>query len=465
MRFRPDDHIVRMIFTTFLTKNNRKLEAMQQLEFILKLALAQAPEAIKLGLNRPNLREKLQAIGHWAEPSPAEAASDLTVMPMQAQPKGPVFGWASFQRVNAPGIPSVESLPHTALTTSGRSAIFQALLQLQLPPQSVILVPTYHCPTMVAPVILAGHKPTFFGVRSDGLPDLQSIATAVAQQARAMLVSHYFGLAQSLHEVREWCDANDIALIEDCAHCYFGQAGERPVGAWGDYCTASLSKFFPVPEAGLLGSAQHAMRPILLTPQGLKAQIKGWVDVFETTTRYRRLPGLNSVLAFIFSLKRGGRTTTVSPPPPASSTAAAMLEGCNMNRISCKPLAVSRLLQHLLPRSRVIVRRQQNFGLYAQLLHHLPGSRLLVALPSTPVAPYVFPLWVADADRVYQALRQQGIAVFRWDQVWPGTPTLAQDVGLDWSQHVLQLLCHQDLCESDIRRSAQCVRRLLDATV
>jgi len=383
-------------------------------------------------------------------------------MTVQVLPKGPVFGWASFRRVDAPYIPSVESLPYTALTTSGRAAIFQALQQMQLPPQSVVLVPTYHCPTMVAPVLLASHKPAYFGIRTDGLPNLQSIGSAVTKQARAMLVSHYFGLAQSLHEVRAWCDANNIALIEDCAHCYFGQAGERPIGAWGDYCTASLSKFFPVPEAGLLGSAKHALHPILLTPQGLKAEIKGWVDVLETSARHRCLPGLNSILASVFSLKPGAQAATISPPPPASSSAAAMLEGCIMDRIRCKPLVISWLLQHLLPRSRVIVRRQHNFGLYAQLLSNLPGSRLLAALPAKPVAPYVFPLWVEDANRVYQALRQQGIAVFRWDQIWPGTPCSAQDIGPDWSHHVLQLLCHQDLCETDIRRSAQCVQRLLE---
>ena len=36
-------------------------------------------------------------------------------------------------------------------------------------------------------------------------------------------------------EVRAWCDAQSIALIEDCAHSFFGTAGNRPVGAWGDY--------------------------------------------------------------------------------------------------------------------------------------------------------------------------------------------------------------------------------------
>ncbi len=388
-----------------------------------------------------------------------------TVEAAQALPKGPVFGWSSFQLTDAPGIPSVEDLPHIAFTTSGRSAIYQALLQLQLPPHSAVLVPTYHCPTMVAPVILADHQPAYFGIRADGLPDLQRIDSAIAQQARAMIVSHYFGLAQSLHEVREWCDSHGIALIEDCAHCYFGQAGERPIGAWGDYCTASLSKFFPMPEAGLLGSAHHTIRPLLLARQGIKAQIKGWVDVIETAIRHQRLRGLNQFLASIFRLKRGARETAASPAPALSVSEATMMEGCNMARIRHRPLAVSMLLRRMLPRGRIIAQRQRNFGIYFGLLSDQTGAKPLVALPTKPVAPYVFPLWVDDADRVYQALRAQGIPVFRWDQIWPGTPILPHDVGLDWSQHVLQLLCHQDLSEDDILHSAQCLQTLLKAAV
>jgi len=99
LRFQPDDPIARMIFTNFLIKKNRKPEAMQQLETVLKLAkdnafthhnvgllyfdlgehqlaLTQAHKSIELGLNRPNLREKLQSIGQWTEPTPAQAESD-----------------------------------------------------------------------------------------------------------------------------------------------------------------------------------------------------------------------------------------------------------------------------------------------------------------------------------------------------------------------------------------------------
>ena len=376
-----------------------------------------------------------------------------------ALPKGPVLGWSSFTRVDAPGIPCVESLPNTIFTTSGRAAIFQAMLQLDLPAGSTVLVPTYHCPTMVAPVLLAGHRPVYFAIQADGLPHLDSIAPDTAAQAKAMLVSHYFGLAQSLRDVRAWCDARGIALIEDCAHSYFGQAGERPIGAWGDYCTASLSKFFPVPECGLLGSATHAIRPLQLEPQSLKAEIKGCVDVLEVSARFGRLAGLNGLLAMGLSLKKVLTKVPSTAAKAPSDPAESMMAVSDMQRIRRRPLRASLLLRRILPRGWVIARRQRNFRIYQERFAGLPGVRPIAMVPDKPVAPYVFPLWVDNADLIYHTLRLEGMPVFRWDRLWPDMPSIVGDTGSLWSRHLIQFLCHQDLSEQDVQKVAN---RLID---
>jgi perosamine synthetase len=392
------------------------------------------------------------------------AAQQLLPTADRPVPRGPVFDWSSFHVVDAPGIRSVEQLPNRLFTTSGRAAIYQALLQLHIADQSVVLIPTYHCPTMVAPVILAGLQPAYYGVRADGLPDLTSIGEELASKAKAIIVPHYFGLAQPLVEVRAWCDQRGIALIEDCAHCFFGEAGARPVGAWGDFATASLSKFLPVPEAGLLASAHRQIEVPTLAEAGAKAQIKGVVDVLEYSARYGRLFGLNGALKLLFKLKnaRHAEHGAASDPTSASVvTAQTMLRDCDMGRIAHRPLAASMALKKLLPRGRIIANRQRNFALYAQHLQNLQGARPLRPLPTEPVAPYVFPLWVEDADSVYHALRTHEFPVFRWDRIWPGTPALAGDVGPEWSRHVLQLLCHQDLSEADVMRTIKAVHVLL----
>ena len=382
----------------------------------------------------------------------------------RALPRGPVLDWSSFGRTNMPNIRSVESLPHTVFTTSGRAAIYQALLQLKLPADSAVLVPTYHCPTMVAPVLLAHLKVSYFGLLPNGLPHLDAINPATLNECKAMLVPHYFGLAQSLNKVRKWCDEHGIALIEDCAHCYFGEAGERAVGAWGDFATASLSKFFPVPEAGLLASAHRPITPLQLENPSLKAQLKGWLDVMELATRYQRLRGVGALLAPLFRFKNFRTQTPTAQETAVQPMASTMMRECDMSRIRQTPLSASMALKATLPRGRIIARRQQNFASYAAHFVDVPGARPL--FPDTlnsaaSTAPYVFPLWVDEPDEIYQALRSLKLPVFRWDRIWPGTPTLPQDMGPLWSHHVLQLLCHQDLSTADIDHTAEMLLHLL----
>jgi len=92
LRFRPEDTVVRMIYATYLFKISRTPDALQQLAkatkdagdnpfthynigliyFDLKEydeALAQAYKAIELGFPRTVLRDQLQSVGKWVEPS------------------------------------------------------------------------------------------------------------------------------------------------------------------------------------------------------------------------------------------------------------------------------------------------------------------------------------------------------------------------------------------------------------
>ena len=109
LRFQPDDTIVRMLYARFLSNLERMEEARQQLEqasttagdnafsnynigliyFDFKdydKALAQAHKAIALGFTRPVLREQLQAIGKWLEPTAVPpSATDQTVV--ESMPK------------------------------------------------------------------------------------------------------------------------------------------------------------------------------------------------------------------------------------------------------------------------------------------------------------------------------------------------------------------------------------------
>lgn len=104
VQFRPDDSIVRMIYSEYLNANGRIPEATAQLDtattyakdnafthyniglhyFDLKnydKALIEAHKAIELGFTQTALRDKLQGVGKWVEPTvaatiPTKAASE-----------------------------------------------------------------------------------------------------------------------------------------------------------------------------------------------------------------------------------------------------------------------------------------------------------------------------------------------------------------------------------------------------
>lgn len=365
-------------------------------------------------------------------------------------PRGPILDWSGFARTKTIVPPSVADLPQHVVTTSGRAALYQALLQLALPIGSRVLIPTYHCPTIVAPVLLAGLAVEFYTLRANGLPDLAAIDVRKNGKYGAIIVPHYFGLPQSLAEVRAWCDRHGVALIEDCAHCLFGFAGEQAIGAWGDFATASLSKFLPVPEAGLLASARRKISPFELDRRAFAEQIKGVVDVLEVSGMHKGLRPLDfpiNLLSGLKNVRRQAASVSVTDSPLFPED---MMRLCDMGRIRLKPLWISKVVDAIVSKGSNIDQRRTNFLTYLDAFRVSERAHPLFSTLPDNAVPYVFPLWVDDPDRVYAAIRARQLPVLRWDRLWPGTPEFAGDFGGYWSRHVLQLLCHQSLSSFDV---------------
>ncbi len=368
---------------------------------------------------------------------------------MSAIPRRPVLDWSWFGPSEESALPSVGDLPHQQLLTSGRAALYQALQQLLPSPRQHVLVPSFHCPTMVSPIVQAGLQPEFYALAANGLPDIDRLNP----DALAVVAFHPFGLTQSMAVLRAWCDRHGVALIEDCAHALFGHAGERPVGTWGDYATASLTKFLPVPEAGLLASNRHPLRPIALQAPSLAAQLRGWVDLLETAAQSERLPGANALLGLRARLRQQPNTAALPVSHQTELTVAQALRRTDMGRHSHQTVKAARWLARLRPRARDVAQRRTNFACYAQAFDALPGAGRPLGLPQQGDAPYAYPLMIECAERaeaVYQQARLYKLPVFRWDRVWPGADALKDDAGQPWRDQVLQLLCHASLRLEDV---------------
>lgn len=386
----------------------------------------------------------------------------LATMPLTAQqakipapiPRLPVLGWSTLRGRRRSPMPCLLEHPGVQFTTSGRASILLALEMLDIRAGDRVLVPTYHCPTMVAPVVALGAQPLFYPISASGAPALDWIAAQDLRGVRALLAAHFFGLPQPMQRLRAWCDQHGIALIEDCAHALFGSSEGRPIGSWGDLAIASLTKFLPVPEGGCLTVNGRTLALPQQSAAGAVSQIKAAVDMVQVGTMFRRFRGLNTALGGLFTLLNAPRKTLrrsrQSEAEPASGSDS--LEGFSIDMaLSHRALtSAATWVARQSPRERIVEGRRDNFRrLLAAFAEHPHLRPLFRSLPDD-CAPYVFPLWVDQPDPGYQALREAGVPLSRWDRPWHDVPSLAGDQGLAWSHHVLQLPCHQDLQAEEI---------------
>jgi dTDP-4-amino-4,6-dideoxygalactose transaminase len=342
---------------------------------------------------------------------------------------------------------------------SGRAAIALALRELGVESTHKVLVPTYHCPTMIAPVVQAGAHPFFYPLTASGAPDLAWLAKANLEGVHAMLAAHYFGWAQPMAGIRSFCDAHRIPLIEDCAHMFFGVSDDRPVGSWGDVAIASLTKFFPVTEGGLIVSQARSLDRLSLHSRSWSGEFKAAVDVIECGARHQRFPGLNTPLRVLLNMKdqlrrRGRRAIAASSQQVESAAFGALSRS--------EPAVSVAWIVKLVSRARIIAARRRNYARLADRLGDVQGARPLHAVLPQNTVPYVFPLYVDDPEASYRRLRAAKVPICRWDDVWPNTSRIENDQGLGWAHHVFQLGCHQDLSEDDISAIADTVRAALD---
>ncbi len=342
-------------------------------------------------------------------------------------------------------VPAVDDMPHVAVS-SGSSAIALALKHAGISPKHKVLLPAFHCPSMVEAILGIGAEPVYYKIKPDTSFDIDSMAGLLDRQTKAILVVHYFGFPNDLESVCSICKFHNIVLIEDCAHCFFGQLGNRPVGTWGDYAIASTSKFFPVVDGGLVCSSRVELDDLKTEAPGALLNTRALLGTVEKSVEHRRLGALRPIVSGIAAVRAAirsanGRYTITHDRDTRKGAAADALRPVSTVQMTLP----SRMVARLSARSRIVVRRRQNYLYLENALSGLDHGRpLRLKLPKC-VVPYMFPFLVDRPNPVYRLLKKEGVPIWRWDH-----SDKSCSVSADYATRLLQIPCHQELTEQEL---------------
>ena len=133
-----------------------------------------------------------------------------------------------------------------------RNALYHGLRAMGLQRGDKVLVPAFHCGTVIEPVLQFGCEVVFYNVNRDGVIDFDDLAQRVDGHTKAIIAIHYFGRFQPVQQLQYFCHQHRILFIEDCAHILMGEIEGQSIGSFGDISIFSWRKFFPMFDGGLL---------------------------------------------------------------------------------------------------------------------------------------------------------------------------------------------------------------------
>ena len=363
------------------------------------------------------------------------------------QPSWAAWCARSGPHMESPFLSGGESFTHS------RYALAEAMRRAGVGPCGAVWLPAFHCRTMVEPALYLDAEVLYYPLTPDLQPNFEVVAERMKSGVKgvAMLLTHYFGFPNAVEESAQFCKAQGLVLIEDCAHALYGQVGAHRLGKIGKYAAASLWKFLPVRDGSvLLDNTMSQPNPRRALSRPIGAELKALAGLIESWVKKRRShwsPPATAVLNVEARriLARGSGAIPeggLKEFSPASADLPAF--------------ALSRWLSVFAAHGRVAQKRRENYQRWLLGVQSIPGiAPLFPELPAT-VVPYAFPLLIDAEGLLFHALKLAGIPIWRWEDIAVTECAVAQDYRL----RLLQLPCHQELSKQELEWLIQTVQAL-----
>jgi len=295
---------------------------------------------------------------------------------------------------------------------SARQGLRLLLRALGLGRHDEVLLPALTYPAVPAVLRELGITPVFVELLPGTLSlDPSRLAAARTARTKAVLATHLAGLPHALGDLADFCSANKLILLEDCAQAFGATYDARPVGSFGLAAIFSLAttKAFTALGGGLLVTDEAALGAALLEScVGLPRQTRsealpllGKAAMLTVATSSLVFPivarglelgdrlGIDLVDGLLREREAGlGRALHLHRPHPAFAGFASRQLGDFPSRLR---------------------RRRHVWHELRDRLHGVPGLGLPALDPRAGFSAASFPVFVEDKRGFRSRLRRSGV--------------------------------------------------------
>lgn len=317
-----------------------------------------------------------------------------------------------------------------------RHALWHGVQAAGLEMEDEVLVPAYHCGAEVESVLRAGLDCRFYEVSARLEPNEEELESLLGSRTRALLLIHYLGFPQNAARWREWCDAQGLLLIENCAQAWQAHQGRRPVGSFGH-----LALFAPYKALGL----SHGSMLLSSFPLGDEGSPPG-----PALLRVLENQSAAGIARTVMAARLGPGSVRRAPHTPNATF--------DLGDPAQPPSPVVEFLLRRVADPAVGARRRANFqALLDGLANHVHPA--FAELPEG-ASPFVFPVQTESKQEVLAKLSDRGIqALDLWPTPHPSLPVERFPSSASLRSEIVGLPVHQDLGPRDIDRLVSGFRR------
>ena len=327
--------------------------------------------------------------------------------------------------------------------TSGAAAIYLALKAQNIKSGDQVMIPAYHCPTMVEPVINIGATPVFYAITENIDIDMDDIKRKVNGNTKAILVPHFFGVRQDISKLKQRCAlTNSIAVIEDCAHSFFMLSDSSQT--YGNYIVGSLTKFFPTHDGGVL--AANAQLSINFRELSLVEELKATYNAFHDAVRFGRL----KLIGWLFNIIASVRSDSSDQESLRGDEGIVELEyDIDSEYEEQVSLSASKICQYIVVHSdyeKIIKKRQKNYRYIIESLKEEPNIDLSLNCTDDDFIPYMVVGRLLNPGIHHPKLISSRLPIWRWEHIYNSECKVARE----YSKSIIQIPCHQQLSDNEL---------------